>query len=117
MDESFAGTDKVHTHVRKARRYLHAHDAIAESELALAEGGVDDVFNRMGFEAELDFTGIEARHFSGFADEAVQAVGFLIDDSEKLLALLIRDAGVREQVRYRSFDGSQRSAQRVRNGI
>ena len=41
------------------------------------------------FNAEFDFAGIEAGHFAGFADEAVQAVGFFIDDGQHFVALAI----------------------------
>ncbi len=117
MDQSFAGARNIHTDARQAGLYVHVHDAISERELTFAHGGGNNVFDGPRFKFEFDFAGVQARHFAGFADEAIQTIGFFVDDGEKFLALAIGDAGVREQVRNGRFDGSERGAQRVGDGI
>ena len=118
MDKSLAGAGEIHANATAIPGCTFTlHDAIAESALALGKRGGDNVFDRARFELEFDFTGVQARHFTGFADQAIQAIGFFIDDGEKFLALAVGDAGVREQVGDGGLDGSERGAQRVGDGI
>ena len=59
-----------------------------------------------------------SRHFARFAHEPVQPVAFFVDDRQKLLPLRLFDqAGIREQVRHRGLDRSERSPQRVRDRV
>ena len=60
---------------------------------------------------------VELGHFRGFANQAVEAVRFLIDDSQQLLALRLVQVVIGEQARDRGLDAGQRSTEFVSYGI
>ncbi len=74
----------------------------------------------MRLEMQFEFTGFEAGHFGGLFDEMIQAVAFLVDDGEQFLAVMRIDVAQvpgREQAGDRGFDGGQRSAEIMGDGI
>ena len=67
---------------------------LGDQLLQLVECMIDDGTDGGGGEAKFHFVGIELSHFGGLADEAVQAVAFLVDDGEQFV-VFFRGVGVR----------------------
>jgi hypothetical protein len=83
---------------------------VGEKLLQFIERIVDGGADGCGIKGKLDFIGIELCHLCGLADEAVQAVAFLIDDGKQFVILFGRVHSAAEQRRHRGFDGSERRA-------
>ena len=66
---------------------------------------------------QFEFTGVEASHFSGVTDELIQAVALLVDDGEKFVRLVDRWPREWKKASDRNFDGSERSAEVVSDGV
>lgn len=117
MDEDFRGAGEVHADAREAGGEVHTDDAIPEGSLGLILRGGNHFIDRMRCKIQFHFAGIQLSHLGGFADQAIQAIAFLVDDDEQLVLLAIVEATIGEQVRCRGFDGSERGAEGVGDGI
>ena len=89
MHQSFAGAAEIDAHGRQTGGDMHVARRDRPGQLAVLQGGVDHVVDRMRLELQFDFAGIEPRHFAGFAHQAVQAVAFLVDDGEQFVRCAI----------------------------
>ena len=58
----------------------------------MLQSRVDQLLDRMRLEFQLDFAGVQPRHFSRFAHQPVQAIGFFVDDRQKFVLLLFHQA-------------------------
>ena len=109
---------RVHARVGKVGGDAHIHGMLDEKLLEFVERLVDDRADGRGFETELDFVGVELRHLGSFADQAVQAVALLVDDGQQFV---FSSGGMRfdaaEQRSHRCFDGGERRAKFVGDGI
>ena len=66
---------------------------------------------------QFDLVGVELGHLRGFADQAVETIGFFVDHGKQFLALCLVQGVIREQARDGGFDPGERSAQLMRDGI
>ena len=77
VDENLPRPGQIRPNRRQIWRHLDIDRAIAKRGLAMLQGRVDQLLDRMRFEFQLDFAGVQPRHFSRFAYQAVQAIAFL----------------------------------------
>ena len=88
MNEDFRSANQVHANARQAFGNPHVNRAASEREFRLLEGGGDDVVNRVRRKMKLHFAGVQSSHFSGFADQAIQAIALFVDDGEEFVSLI-----------------------------
>ena len=87
MDQNFADAARS-TRTRGSPAGISTRTSRSPSERsALVQRGRHHILDRCGFNLQLDFAGIEPRHFAGFADEPVQSVAFLVDDGQQFVSL------------------------------
>ena len=72
---------------------------------------------RMRLQIEFEHSGIELRHLRCLAHQTVQAIGLFVDDGQQFASALVVESGARQQSRDAGLDGSQRSAELVRDRI
>src|ERR1700676_804096 len=71
----------------------------------------------MWLQLQFNISGFESRHFSRLANETVQSVTLLIDDVKELVPLHLVESGAGKKTGNRSFHGSERSSEVMRNGV
>ena len=62
---------------------------IFERGLGILQRGFERIRNRMRLQIELEHAGIELRHLSCLAHQAVQAIGLFVDDGQQVRSGLV----------------------------
>lgn len=140
VDEDFFDVVGVGQDERKLRNVL-AEIVVGEDDGAGAHGGIDDGIEADGSEGHVDLLSVELGHFNGLGDEPVKAVGLFVDDGEQFVSLVggewsgvggcvgrfmigrgmngrgMNGGVVEQEGRDRGFDGGERGAQLVGDGV
>ena len=118
MHQDFADALNVHPHIRQMPRCNdHFHGMILERRLGILQGRLKRILNGVRLQIEFEHARIELRHLRGLAHQPVQAIRFFVDNRQQFAAPLLIKGRARHQSRNAGLDGSQRSAELVRDRI
>src|SRR5208337_2658597 len=117
LRQNFPDTSRVHRDRGQAFRQANIDGMIRQDIFRSLERCIDHLPDGMGFDLELDLTGVEAGHLERFLDQVIQVVTLLVDDREKLPPLGVTQFGLRQETRDRSFDRREWGSKLMRNRI
>ena len=86
MDEHFRDPLKIHPHFGNSLGDLDPQFMLGQHLRGFLKRSLDDLQHWVWFAMQLDFLGIELRHFGGFSNQSVQAIGLLVDDRQQVAA-------------------------------